>query len=66
MLNDFSFQGHLVNPEQVLSLSTSRPSLLLPRVHGIGRVLPLLTAHTTECVDGLRELDFPRFVVSWE
>ena len=49
MLNDFSFQGHLVNPEQVLSLSTSGPSLLLPRVHGIGRVLPLLTAHTTVC-----------------
>ena len=65
MLNDASFQGHLVNPEQVLSLSISGPSLL-PRVHGVGRVLPLLTAHTTKCVDGLRELDFLWFVVSWE
>lgn len=65
MFNDSSFQGHRVNPEQVLSFSTSGPSLL-PRVHEMGRILPLLTAYTTKCVDVLRELDFPWFVVSGE
>lgn len=63
MFNDSSFHDHLVNPEQVLSFSTSGPSSL-PWVHGMAGVLPLLTAHTTKCVDGLRELDFPWFVVS--
>lgn len=65
-VNDSSFQGHRVNPAQALPFSTPGPSLLLPRAHEMGRIPPLLTAYTTKGVDGLRELDFPWFVVSGE
>lgn len=45
---------------------TSGPSLLLPPVHRMGRALPWPHSHPTQCVDDLREWNFPWFIPSQE